>query len=141
MANDYNYFPKEAAAANTVLTGGGNAWLSAARIIVQNAAKNLDDAGNGGNKGINASNKAVGQQQGIQSGQAAPVSSGVKDDMVGQFHDSLLPGSERLIGRGVADTPSVAGGFAIQPVTVDSGQQTYQNSGMPNYLNYMKYRS
>lgn len=35
---------------------------------------------------------------------------------------------------------STTGGYAIQPTSVDSSQPTYQNSGLANYLNYMKYR-
>lgn len=138
---DYNYFPQDAGAVNTIMTAG-NPWISAGRAVVKAASSNLNSAETSANGGINALNKGVNQQPGIQSGQAAASGGGVQDDMVGQFHDSLLPGSERLIGRGVADTPSVAGGFSIQPTNVDSGQQPYKTSGgMQNYLNYMKYRS
>ena len=37
-------------------------------------------------------------------------------------------------------TGPVAGGYSIQPTNVDSSQQTFHNSGMSDYLNYMKYR-
>lgn len=136
-----NYMSDEQKKANTAISGGyGNPWLTAGKLIVGGASSNLDQGGAGGAQGVNEMNKTNRQQPGMQMGAAANTPK-AEEGIISEFNDSLLPGSERLIGKNVAPTPSVAGGWAIQPTTVDSSKRTGMNSGEPSYgmKSYLSY--
>ena len=119
-------------AAATKATGSTNPYVAIAQFIVGRAAQNIGGSIDDSQR-INEEVNTKGAHD-INAEHSSPF--GVADEMGSQ----MMPGAEKMLSANTKPLAVAPGAFSVQPLSVDSAQQPYKNSGMSDYLNYMKYR-
>ena len=130
---------------------GGGAWEAAGRLVLGGIQKNATQSGEGatGSQRYALSKSGDGMQM-QEAPRTDPANVNVSSpskimfpkemEIPGDSSLSWTQGSRDADAAMFAPTEPARGGFSMAPLNVDSGQQQYQNSGIQQYLNYMKYR-